>query len=200
MFLNNRHANKNNIIFNYMEAKFICNWENYSVYIFCELENDNFANQFPSFVLANKHNQLRLSTHDETDNIIKFIRSNELIYNNHKELLDEFSVQYTVMKNIDEIRNFVFNDRNINELIIIKNKCIDYWLYLLSNETKQLWVINSTFYKLKLEEILNSILMLKNDDIFKEELSYLKETHECIKNKNKTLLIKILRDIKVIES
>lgn len=59
---------------------------------------------------------------------------------------------------IDENRKFSIIDKSVEELITAKNKCINDWLELLSTEFAELWVMNSSFYRTKIDSILNAII------------------------------------------
>lgn len=58
--------------------------------------------------------------------------------------------------------------------------------------------MNSSFYRTKIDSILNAIIRRTNDSISLNQLERLKEAQEHIQNRNKEMLMKVVIDLKTM--
>lgn len=113
---------------------------------------------------------------------------------------NEIEINKQLEENLEEVRNFSILNKSEEELFLAKRKFINNWYILLTNQVDNHWVMNSSTYRVHIQSIIEAILRRNEDAKSKKELELLKQTIECIQNQNRIVLIKLVLDMKTLES
>lgn len=169
------------------------------------IDDDSYMESFEE----NNRNNMSNNTIDQNvinnvvnniDEKIKELESqkNNGIQNTSSE--NEIEINKQLEENLEEVRNFSILNKSEEELLLAKRKFINNWYILLTNQVDNHWVMNSSTYRVHIQSIIEAILRRNEDAKSKKELELLKQTIECIQNQNRIVLIKLVLDMKTLES
>lgn len=114
--------------------------------------------------------------------------------------MNEIEINKQIEEDLEEVRKFSILNKSEEELFLAKKKFINNWYNLLINQVDNHWIMNSSTYRVHIQSIIEAILRRSTDDNSKKELELLQQTIECIQNQNRIVLIKLVLDMKTLES
>lgn len=154
-------------------------------------ENGNEYEEFKNISISKFDN---LSP-DQANNLINNIDSKIAELQIEKEKIDK-----EIAENLEEVSKYSILNKTLDELLNAKKKFINDWYKLLFNTSDEHWIMNSATYRVHLVSVINAILRREQDNKSTEQLELLNKITEFFGNQDRDSVIKIVKQLKEIES
>lgn len=113
--------------------------------------------------------------------------------------VEKNKIDKAIASNLEEVSKYSILNKTIEELHSAKKKFINDWNILLFNTLDEHWAMNSATYRVHIHSIVDAILRRKQDNKSARQIELLNNISECLKNRDRTSTIKIVKQMKQIE-
>ncbi len=114
--------------------------------------------------------------------------------------LEKNKIDQEMENNFEEVSKYSVLNKTLEELLSAKKKFINDWDVLLFNTTDDNWIMKSATYRVHIVIIIDIILKSVDDNISRQQLQLLDSIAKYFGNEDKASVIKIVKQLKELES